>query len=474
MTAVILSSGGLYLGYYMGCFNPLFEPIFTGVLGFDKDADKDLLNYYNGIINMLFSVGAMLGVFVSGTLADTFGRRAILYSGEIIALVCCVPYSYAEVSSLMTARAISGMVAGINSSILTVMMAELLPNSVCGFGSGFFYLMMTTGTLTGYVTQNVFDRAFLVENWRYILLFPGIISIARLVLFPIFIKTDTPKYIYFSEKNKKKAEAMIARVYSHIYISTDALAATSDAISHFEQDSQKGQVGVSSLFSTKYRKRFTSGILVAFTLQFSGINFFTFYSTKLFDSIEDGYGKTMTLVIGINNFFGSMLAIYFIGKLGRKFNLVMGLIFQGVGMYLLVFGNHFRSFWALALGCCIYTLAFAIGFGGTETAYLGEILPPSGVGTTLAFQWTITAFIGQFMAELIDAVGSAALLIFFAATCTTLVFLLDFVTIETKGKTEQAVVKEFESGKYKFMDLLSAVSPKGKPLLEHDNAAIKV
>ena len=393
----------------------------------------------------------------------------MLYIGEALALACCFPYAYPNVMSIMAARTVCGIVAGINSSIFTVMMAELLPNSVCGFGSGFAYLMITSGTLLSYVTQNIFDRDFLVENWRLVLLMPAAISVLRLLLFPVFIKSDTPKFIFTSEKNKDKAELRIVRAFSQVYVTKDALSAAREAIQHYESDQKGGQASFLSLFSKKYRKRFVSGLLVAFTMQVSGINFFLFYSTKLFDSIQEGYGKTMTLVIGVNNFLGSILAIYLIGKLGRKFNLVVGLLFQAVGMYLLLIGYQTNSFWTLAVACCLYMLAFAIGFGGTETAYLGEILPPTGVGITLAFQWTITGIIGQFLAELIDNVGPTALLIFFAVACTILVFVLDFTTIETKGKNEQAVVREFETGRYKFMDLCAKKAKKFE-LLEHETA----
>jgi Sugar (and other) transporter len=333
------------------------------------------------------------------------------------------------------------------------MMAELLPKPQAEFGSGFAYLMITSGTLLSYATQNIFDRAFLVANWRFVLLLPAAVSVLRLLLFPALIKSETPKFIFASEKDKARAERRIVRAFEQVYVAQDAAVAAREAIGHLEADRQGGQASIRSLFSQQYRKRFVSGLLVAFTMQASGINFFLFYSTKLFDNIEAGYGKTMTLVIGVNNFLGSILAILLIGRLGRKFNLVVGLLLQAVGMYLLLIGYQAHSLWMLAVACCLYMLAFAVGFGGTETAYLGEILPPAGVGFALAFQWAITGIVGLFLAELIDTVGPTALIAFFAVACTLLVFVLDFTTVETKGKSEQTVAREFASGNYKFMDL---------------------
>ena len=94
-----------------------------------------------------------------------------------------------------------------------------------------------------------------------------------------------------------------------------------------------------------------------------------------------------------------------------------------------------------------------MGLGGTLTAYVGEILPPLGVGLAFSVQWLMTAIVGQFMPRLITDLGPGILIIFFAIVCFIIVFIMDYLTIETKGKSESQIANEFINKKYKFMDL---------------------
>ena len=452
-TSILLGSGGLYFGYYHGIFNPLFEPLMTGVYGYDKERDKSTIDIYHGMINMLYAVGAMVGVLGTGALADRFGRRHILYMGEIIAILCVVPYACRSIVCLMIARLISGVVAGINSAIFSIMLIESLPNSISGFGNGFAYLMVSFSIFISFICQNIFDRNYLIDHWRIILLWPCIISVLRLILFSFYIKSDTPKYIYNSEKDGEVARNKIRHIYRRMYIEDDAIKATNDSIKCYEEENKDGVVTLKSVFGRKYRKRLISGCFVAFAGQLSGINFFIFYSTKVFDQIKEGYGKKMTPVIGLNNIIGSIMVLYLISKMGRKFNLVMGALCQAVGMSILYVGYKMMNMYVLILSTCVYMIAFAIGLGGTETAYIGEILPPVGVGVALAVQWIMTAVIGQVTAPLIDIIGPDMLIIIFAVLCFIFTLCLDYLTIETNNKSEKEIIEEFESGRYKFMDI---------------------
>ena len=461
--AIVLGSGGFYFGYYVACFNPFEKPILEGELGYvlGTDSEKTMI----GLVNMLFAVGAMVGVLFTGALADRFGRRPLLIFGEVLALLCVIPYSIANIYSLLFARFISGAVAGVNSSIFSIMMAEMLPNSVCGFGNGFSYFALTLAILISYLTQNIFNYDQMVQNWRLLLLWPAIISLLRLILFPIYIRTDTPKYLYNSAPNSQAGELAVRRAYGLIYSQRSVDAVASESIALYEKQKTAGTVSVGTLFGPQYRKRLFSGCYVAFGQQVSGINFLIFYSTTLFNELQDGLGKTMTLVVGICNFTGSIIVIYLISRLGRKFNLVMGPLFQSIAFFILYIGYIQKTIWILIVSVCLYIISFAIGLGGTETAYIGEILPPAGVGLALAVQWIMTALIGQFLPALISIFGSSTLIIFFAFACLFFFFTFDYFLIETKGKSEQQIITEFESGHYRF---LSFLCPKKDNAVDYD------
>ena len=287
------------------------------------------------------------------------------------------------------------------------------------------------------------------------LLWPLAVSVLRLSLFPFFIRTETPKFIYQSVKDQAAMIEGVKKAFSHVYVAEDLDRAASQAVAAFEKQMAGGSVTYTNLASKKYRKRLFSGFVVAFGNQITGLLFMIIYSTALFDTVKEGYGKTITLVVGLSNFGGVFLTIYLIGKMGRKFNLITGLFFQAVAMLVLLIGYLVSSLWVMIVGVVLFMAAFSVGVGGTLTAYVGEILPPKGVGLALGVQWLFSGIIGFALPLIYGKTGIVPLIAFFGGASLVMMFVVDYFTIETKDKTEDEVVSEFEGkSKYRFMNIL--------------------
>ena len=238
--------------------------------------------------------------------------------------------------------------------------------------------------------------------------------------------------------------------YSHIYAVETLQEVTTQAMNSLERQDIDGKITFTTLFTKKYRSRLFSGMYLCFAQQMSGINYLIFYSTELFKA--SGKDKIMTVVIGCANFFGSFIALYAISAFGRKFNIVWGSLGQALGMLILFVGFKMNEFWVLAAAVIIYICTFAIGLGGSQMAYISEILPPLGVSISCSVQWIMTAIIAQALLPINSAVGPNAMILFFTGACLFFFFSLDALMIETKGKTEDDINTDFEEKQYKFLN----------------------
>lgn len=447
--AVLLAFGNFYAGYCGGIFNPLAKPMLYNVYQLDPEKDKDKVAFLEGALNAFFSFGGMTGAFATGALANLMGRRNLLYLSELIALLNCLLYITKGIPFLLTARFISGVVSAM-ANIGFIIISELLPNRISGFGNTIGYIASTSAMLLGFATQNILSKDQMVDNWRYLLTATAIVSILRLIMLPFFLKTDTPKQAFLSGTNLNAYER-VHSVMSTVYTPKDAHIAATEAMATFNKQAEESSVGIGSLFKAGNRMRLFSGCFLAFAQQICGINFFIYYSTAIFDSINKS-GKTMTLVIGISNCLGGFIAMALVGRFGRKFNIVWSCLVQALSLAALLVGIEYSNILLLTASACVYITSFAVGLGGTYTAYLCEILPPSGVGLAVAIQWIFTAAIAFSVPILNRTFGQFPLLSFFAATCLILFFCLATWTIETKGKKEQQIIDKFRNNTLKPFD----------------------
>lgn len=100
MLAILGATGGMYFGYYTTIFNPLQKPLLQGVYKFKGN---DYIKA-QGDVNLIFSLGAILGCLFSGFLGDRVGRMKTLILGIAIEIVCYSLYSIENYYILLVSR----------------------------------------------------------------------------------------------------------------------------------------------------------------------------------------------------------------------------------------------------------------------------------------------------------------------------------------------------------------------------------
>lgn len=503
---LILSLGGWHFGYYITCMNALSKPIITGAFGYTElNTNESTMNTINGMVNFVYAMGALLGTLVTGYLSGKFGRRSMLYAGDILALVTIAPTVIAHLASFLISRFISGIAAGVNISVASVLLAEMLPNKLCGIGGIVCYFFLTLGVLFSFLCQNIWEYKDLVDYWRVFMVYPLIVSVIRLSCFPFLFKADSPKYLYekaneasipkhsskihpsspttpdanegknhlgnhnvepvitttgaeterslikapegkapISDLHHIKGYDSIKASFSYIYHEDDLEKVTQENIKFWEKQKEEGTTKVRfvELFTSKYWKQFLSGSFMSFAQQISGINFFSFYSTTLFDQIS-GNGKMVTLVVGLVNVAGCFFSVFTTFKFGRKPNLIIGSFGEVVGWVFFLVGYQYLNVPLLYLSVVFYMLFYSIGLGGSQTLYISEVLPPIGVGVALGVQWAFIGITGLTFPFLIKAVGPVAMASFFLIFSAFAAFFIWATAVETKDKLPKTIFEEF-------------------------------
>ena len=371
----------------------------------------------------------------------------------------------------------------------------MLPNKLCGIGGGIGVFFLTLGLLISSLCQNIWNYDVLVEYWRWLVIYPMMIELMRVIAFPFLFKTETPPFIFnkiLSESKVKKtfkqapsinknelirenqtqetimirenvpkptqgyteidqdvhAEAyrQIKRVKGYIYPADRVDFETTDTLSYMEGRAAHGKanVGIRRLFGRRHRRQFLAGCFLGLSHELCGGAFFFVYSTVLFDQIS-GNGKLITLIIATVNIVVALGSIFSVAYIGRKPNLVIGLLIQGVALLILLIGYKTFNVGTVMVSAILFVLGFCLGIGGAQLIYLGEILPPKGVGIAFGIQSASYAILGLVIPLLVSAIGPMPLIIFFMIFCFSATVICQVYIIETRNKSAKEIFDEFNA-----------------------------
>ena len=449
---------GIGFGYYIAIFNPMGEPVLKDVYGFEPNVRKQ----YIGNINMLFSIGALVAALVSGPISEKIGRRKLLIIFDVASVGMALLYSYQNIWVLHFNRFLSGFLGSGVSMISTILISELLPKKISGIGNVALFSFFTFCVFIAYIQQNIWSRETLVTHWQYILSWPAIPLAIKACLVPFLIKVESPKYIVKESFDDPDLQSKLESVYKETYRESQVADMTSSTIKIYSEQRQSVKDGGSAggnqslavfklLFTPLMKRRTVTGLILAFCNQLTGIGYFAFYSTDLFDRIS-GNGKKVTLFIALSKVVGGLVAVVFIKNFGRKFNMMFGVVLQAISIFAILTGAITGQGWIAFVAVMVYMVAYAFGIGGVFNAYLAETLPPTGVSMGSALNWTFNAIIAKTLPILAAPVGDQNLLLGFGILCTIHVFLIDWRVLETKDKSEETVIQEFKTTKYRLFN----------------------
>lgn len=376
-------------------------------------------------------LGTIAGSVSAGRLADRFGRRETIATAGILYAIAILPAAFAgALAPFAACRFLCGVAIGVISVVVPMYMAEIAPSRLRGRIVGLFQLSVSIGVVTAFLMGYLLSRRTHADlAWRLMIaggMVPILLSLLCLLLSPA-----SPHWLVLRGRIADARASLAALGSAH----PDSEAAR---ISSSLEDAK--QANLPKLFSRRYSRPIALAVSIAMFNQFTGINALLYYLLDVFKDLGSGSlnGRADAIVLSSTSLAVTILAIFFIDRVGRKPLLLAGAAGMGICLLLLPAIRHYA--WPASAVVAVYVgynACFGFSQGAVIWIYLSEIFPVSmrargqSLGTTV--HWATNALVVGTFPVLVSHLGEKVFL------GLALLMALQFLVIllfypETKGR----------------------------------------
>src|SRR5581483_9057198 len=241
--------------------------VVSGALLFIKKDFGGLSSFQQELVTSLLLVGAMVGAFGAGRVADLLGRRltVLTTAAVFVAGVLLAAFSPAY-AVLLIARVVIGLAVGSASVIVPLYIGEIAPPRVRGALVSFNQLAITGGILASYLIDYGLSSS---QNWR--LMF-GLAAIPAGLLFAgMLFQQESPHWLV-KQGREDEARRILTRVRERSDI---------DAEIDEVRELSRQQASPRELLTRGVRPALVVGVLMAVFQQVTGINTVIYYAPTL-------------------------------------------------------------------------------------------------------------------------------------------------------------------------------------------------
>ncbi|MGW8378256.1 sugar porter family MFS transporter [Streptomyces sp. ODS28] len=432
---VAAAVGGFLFGYDTG--------VIAGALPHLTE-DFGLTPFTSGVVVSALLVGAMIGAFGAGPLADRFGRRRLIMAAAAVFGAGSVIAALAPNAATLTgARVVLGLAVGAASSLVPVFIAETAPPHLRGRLVSVNQLLITIGIVGAYAAGYAFSGS---GNWRAMFalaVLPSLVLFGGMALLP-----ETPRWLA-GKGREEEALRVLARLRPGADPAEElaALRETGEA---------PRRATLSALRHRWLRPALVAGVGLQILGQASGINTVIYYAPTIFERAGIGTaGATLATVgVGLVNVLFTLVGMALVDRVGRKPLLaggaaVMALSLAGLAS---VAGGHGGQAGYLAVACvAAYIAAAAAALCVVIFIVPAELYPTQVRGTamsvSLAANWTMNFLVSLTFLSLLQALGVSATFWLYAGICALLVLFTLRCIPETKGRSLEEIEQGLRAGR---------------------------
>ncbi|KOS23367.1 High-affinity fructose transporter ght6 [Escovopsis weberi] len=454
---VLVSMGGLIFGYDTGQISGfLAMPDFLRRFGnVHSNGELYFSTVRSGLIVALLSIGTLIGALVAAPVADRAGRRPSISLWSLVVSVGFVVQISADMAwyQIMIGRFISGLGVGALSLLVPMYQAETAPPWIRGALVCAYQLFITLGIFLaacfnyGTVSHHPDSSA----SWRIVI---GLGWIWTLILgVGILFFPETPRFD-FRRGRSERAKRTLCAVYgtrdeNHWAVHTqieeierklhaDAHAAETGPVAEF----------IGMLRAPRMAHRLALGMALQMFQQLTGANYFFYYGTTIFRSVQIDSFITQ-IILNTINFAVTFIGLWLVEHYGRRRSLIAGaiwmfvcfLIFASVGHFMLDLDNPAATPTpgiVLIVFAALFILGFATTWGPMVWTIQAELFPgryrAKGMALSTASNWIWNFCIGFFTPFITDAIDFRYGYVFAGCNfCAALIVY--FFVIEGQGRT---------------------------------------
>ncbi|WP_405990560.1 sugar porter family MFS transporter [Streptomyces sp. NBC_00986] len=441
--AAAAAMGGFLFGYDSSVINGAVEAI------------RDRYDVGSTVLAQVIAIaliGCAIGAATAGRIADRIGRircmqiSAVLFT--ISAVGSALPFALWDLAFW---RVIGGFAIGMASVIGPAYIAEVSPPAYRGrlgsFQQAAIVIGIAISQLVNWGLLNAADgdqrgKLMGLEAWQVML---GVMVIPA-VLYGLlsFAIPESPRFLISAGKLTRAHEVL--REVEGDDVDLDArVAEIEHAMKSEHKSTFKDLLGGGGFF---FKPIVWVGIGLSAFQQLVGINVAFYYSSTLWQSV--GVDPTQSFfysfTTSIVNIIGTVIAMIFVDRIGRKPLALIGSVGMVVGLALeaWAFSYHLvdgklpsAQGWTALIAAHVFVLFFALSWGVVVWVFLGEMFPnrirAAALGVAASAQWIANWAITASFPSLADWNLSATYVIYTVFAALSIPFVLKFVK-ETKGK----------------------------------------
>ena len=313
--SLVSAMGGLLFGYdwvVIGGAKPFYE-VFFGITGSPA---------MQGWVMGCAVIGCLVGVMISGSLADRYGRKPLLTAASLIFIISAVGTGAANgISWFIFYWLLGGVGIGIASNLSPMYIAEVSPTNIRGRFVSINQLTIVLGILSAQlvnwliadpvaVGENIFESWNGQWGWRW--MFWATVVPATLFFITVFFIPESPRWLANQLKHEK-AENIFTRIGGSEYARNEMV----EIKSSININVQKAKF--SMLFKGRIPAILLIGIVIAAFQQWCGINVIFNYAQEIFSAA--GYQVDDILfnivITGVTNVVFTFVGMYTVDRLGQ-------------------------------------------------------------------------------------------------------------------------------------------------------------